>query len=135
MRQIGKSSLLARAAVAARKAGSRVVHLDFQLLEDNQLKDLDSLLRWLARRLDAELRPTLRPQEVWNPGDHLKRYVFGLSRDKALSQAFKSVLSSGACDDEAHFQRLCAVGLIRGSERGRVALRCQLYADYFRQHL
>ena len=296
VRQIGKSSLLARAAAAAREAGGRVVHLDFQLLETSQLKDLDSLLRWVARRAAAELRPALKPQEFWNAddgpklslstyleqailapspkplvllldevdrifdqadyrgdffsmvrywhnqratrpdpwdrlnliiahstepslwiqdihqspfnvgerfhlqdfnaaqvadlnrrygtplpdtevsglitllgghpflvrqalyclarhgwnfaqlkeraldsdgpfGDHLKRYVFGLSRDKALTNAFKSILRSGACEEESHFQRLSAVGLIRGSERTCAAPRCLLYADYFRKHL
>jgi hypothetical protein len=42
--QIGKSSLLARAAAAAGEAGGRVVHLDFQPAESSQIKDFDSLL-------------------------------------------------------------------------------------------
>ena len=296
VRQIGKSSLLARAASAAREAGARVVHLDFQLLETSHLKDLDSLLRWMARRVAAELRPSVKVDEVWsaddgpklslstyletailapstkplvllldevdrvfdhpdyrdeffalirywhnqranrpepwdrlnlvlahstepalwiqditqspfnvgervrlrdfNPaevadlnqrygsplapdslaalttllgghpflirqalyhlaghgwtfaelqqraaesdgpfGDHLKRYIWGLSRDKALKDAFKAILRDGQCEEEAHFQRLSAVGLISGSERMAAGPRCQLYADYFRKHL
>ena len=294
--QVGKSSLLARAAATARGGGARVLHLDFQLPEANQLKDLDSLLRWMARRMVTELRPTLRPDEIWNAedgpkaslstyleqailapsprplvllldevdrvfdqaeyrsdffstirfwhnqramhpdpwdrlnliiahwtepslwiqdthqspfnvgerfqlqdftaaqvadlncrygsplsatdlpqflgllgghpflvrqalyclarhgwtfpelqrqapeddgpfGDHLKRHVFGLSRDQALTSAFKSILRSGGCDEESHFQRLSAAGLIRGSNRMSAIPRCQLYADYFREHL
>jgi hypothetical protein len=296
VRQMGKSSLLARAATTARVAGARVVHLDFQLLESSHLKDLDSLLRWMARRIADELRPTVKPDEVWSDddgprwslstyletavltaspkplvllldevdrvfdhsdycgdffamirywhnqratrpdpwdrlnliiahstepslwiqdihqspfnvgeqlrmrdfneeeiaelnrrygtplpdaalshlrtllgghpflirqafdylarhgwtfaelqqkapdsdgpfGDHLKRYVLGLSRDQALKDAFKTILRSGQCAEESHFQRLSAVGLISGSERTAARPRCQLYADYFRKHL
>jgi hypothetical protein len=273
-----------------------VLHLDFQLLEKNQLENLDSLLRWIARRLDAELEPTGKPQDYWSAddgpklslstfleqailapslqplvllldevdrifdkadyrddffsmvrywhnqratrpepwdrlnlviahstepslwiqdihqspfnvgerfhlqdfnaaqvadldrrygsplpaadlpglltllgghpylvrqafyclarhrwtfaelqrraadshgpfGDHLKRYVWGLSRDQALKDAFKAILRTGQCAEEAHFQRLSAVGLICGSERTTCRPRCQLYADYFRKHL
>jgi hypothetical protein len=296
VRQIGKSSLLARAAAAARQAGGRVLYLDFQLLGAGQLQDLDSLLRWMARRLYSELRPTTKPQDLWSAddgpktnlsnyledvvlkpepqplvllldevdrifeqaayrddffslvrywhnlratrpepwdrlnlviahstepslwiqdlqqspfnvgerfhlrdftaaqvaelnrrygeplpagdlprllalvgghpfllrqalfclarhgwafaelerqaadsdgpfGDHLKRYLFGLSRDTALCGSFKAILRSGACADESHFQRLSAVGLITGSDRASASARCQLYADYFRKHL
>lgn len=296
VRQVGKSSLLARAAAAAREGGGQVLHLDFQSLEQGQLKDLDSLLRRIAQEMAKVLRPAIKPQDVWSAddgpkaslstyleeavllpstkplfllldevdrifehnsyrddffsmvrawhnrraaspdhwnrlnllishstepslwiqdiyqspfnvgerfylrdftaeqaadlnrkyrsplsepelpallnllgghpfllrqgfyclarngwqlpelqrhagesdgpfGDHLKRCVFGLSRDPKLRDAFKAVLRSGACTDEGHFQRLSSAGLIRGSERGKAAPRCQLYADYFRSHL
>ena len=60
-----------------------------------------------------------------------------MSRDKAktLKDAFKSILRSGQCEEESHFQRLTASGLISGSERTEARPRCQLYADYFPKHL
>lgn len=296
VRQIGKSSLVARAASHARAGGARTFYFDFQILEPAHLNDLDSLFRLLARRLAAELRTSIRPEEIWNAddgpklslstfleqallapatqpmvllldevdrvfeqadyrdeffgairywhnqranrpdpwdrlnlvlahstepslwiqdihqspfnvgervrlrdfnaaevadlnhrygdplpppdlpslnallgghpylirqalfclarhrwsfaqlqrcaaesdgpfGDHLKRYVWGLSRDRALKDALKSVLRHGRCEEEHQFQRLAAVGLIQGSERTAAQPRCRLYADYFPKHL
>ena len=296
VRQIGKSSLLARAAAAARETGGRILYIDFQIPEARQLKDLDALLGWIAHRMAAEMRPTVKPQDVWDPidgakqsltnyletailgpsdkplalfldevdrifdhtdycgdffamirawhnqratrpdpwerlnlfiahstepslwiadinqspfnigerfqlqdftsaevarlnrcygsplaeselrqllallgghpylirqalyciacnrstfahlceqaaasdgpfGDHLKRYVHGLSKDKGLKDAFKTILRSGTCGEESHFQRLFATGLITGGDRTKAAPRCQLYADYFPKHL
>jgi hypothetical protein len=68
-------------------------------------------------------------------GDHLKRFVWGLSQDRALKDAFKSILRHGQCDDEQHFQRLTAVGLIVGADRSEARPRCELYAEYFKKHL
>jgi hypothetical protein len=296
VRQIGKSSLLARAAATAREAGARTFYLDFQALDHGHLNDLDSLLRCFARRLATEFHPTAKPEEFWSAddgsklslstfleqailaadstnvvllldevdrvfehahyrdeffatirywhnqrayrpdpwdrlnlfiahstepalwiqditqspfnigervrlrdfnsvevaelnlrygsplaegavpqliallgghpylvrqahyclarhgwnfaelqqrasdsegpfGDHLKRYVWGLSRDKALKDGFKSILRRGQCEEEDHFQRLAASGLISGSERTEAQPRCELYRQYFTKHL
>jgi hypothetical protein len=68
-------------------------------------------------------------------GDHLKRYVWRLNRDEGLKASLQSILERGHCEEESHFQRLSAAGLVCGSDRKAARARCQLYADYFRKHL
>jgi hypothetical protein len=68
-------------------------------------------------------------------GDHLKRYIWGLSKDTGLKSALIRILQTGRCDDESHFQRLSAVGLIQGGDRQSARLRSQVYETYFRRHL
>jgi len=297
VRQVGKSSLLARAIAAAKAAGLRTFYVDFQSLEQNQLSTLSSLLKVLARRLARELRTAAQPEEFWseengpktsisdflqegvllpdaprlvifldevdlifahpeyrddffstlrlwhnqranNPevwdrlnivivhstepalwiqdihqspfnvgdrvrlvdfdasqiadlncryggvlkgdeeisklhdllaghpylvrqalysmatsdwtfdrldeeaansegpfGDHLKRYLFGFDRDPKLKAAFKNIVQSRKCDEEGHFQRLTAVGLVEGPDRRSARVRCRLYQRYFSEHL
>lgn len=297
VRQIGKSSLLARAIAAAKTAKFRTFYLDFQSLEQAQFKDLSTLLKILARRIARELRPVAQPEEFWNEddgpkfcvseflrhavltpsepplalfldevdlvfaqpeyrddffstfrfwhnerannpdtwnrlniviahstepsmwiqdihqspfnvgdrirlreftvaqiadlnkryghvlktdtevtklhelvgghpylvrqalysigsnewsfaelerqsaesdgpfGDHLKRYLFLISKDPGLKAALKSALTSASCEDENHFQRLAAFGLVEGSDRRSLRARCRLYERYFPDHL
>jgi hypothetical protein len=52
--------------------------------------------------------------------------------DRALRDALRSILDHNLCDDELLFQRLWAVGLIRGENRGQVEFRAKLYEDLFR---
>ncbi len=66
VRQVGKSSLLARAAAAAREAGARTFHVDLQDLETSHLKDLDSLLLGIADLLAAECPTLAKPETAWN---------------------------------------------------------------------
>jgi hypothetical protein len=85
---------------------------------------------WTFDRLDEEAANSDGPF-----GDHLKRYVFGISRDPKLKAAFKNILQNGKCDEEGHFQRLIAVGLVQGPNRRSARVRCQLYQRYFSDHL
>ena len=63
-RQMGKSSLLVRAAAQARKLGREVAFLDFQLLDEAVLGDpqrfFQGFCRWIADELDldAPIEPT-----------------------------------------------------------------------------
>ncbi len=68
-------------------------------------------------------------------GDHLRRFVWGLQRNPALKESLRQILRHQKCDDEMHFLRLRAVGLIKGEARDAVAMRCQLYEQYFKNHL
>ncbi len=68
-------------------------------------------------------------------GDHLRRIVSHLLDKEDLKMALKEVLADGRCKEEPQFQRLLAMGLIRGETRHAVTMRCQLYQDYCRQHL
>ncbi|NJD04929.1 MAG: toll/interleukin-1 receptor domain-containing protein [Methylococcaceae bacterium] len=65
-RQMGKSSLLVRAAVQARNQGKRVCRIDFQAIDEARLATLDSLLLYLSNRLARDLRTRRKPSEFWD---------------------------------------------------------------------
>jgi serine/threonine protein kinase len=66
-------------------------------------------------------------------GDHLRRFAFGLYGQEDLQEALRQVLRYKKCRDERIFHRLQGAGLIR-QEGQAVVFRCQLYADFFREH-
>lgn len=66
-RQMGNSSLLARAHAAALGQGQAVAYIDFQLIDRDKLCDLDSLLRYLAARLARALKTAQGPEDYWDP--------------------------------------------------------------------
>jgi hypothetical protein len=65
-RQMGKSSLLIRTIAAARKAGKRVVLLDFQLFDQTALTHADLFFRQFCVWLTDELELEHRVDEYWN---------------------------------------------------------------------
>ena len=68
-------------------------------------------------------------------GDHLRRWVWHLQNNKELKTELRQVFQQGACQDEVSFQRLRAAGLIVGDSRNASRMRCQLYHQYFSNHL
>jgi len=67
-------------------------------------------------------------------GDHLRNQLFRLHNKEELLQGLREVIRYGTCKDELIFFRLRGAGLVR--REGRTVLpRCQLYANYFREHL
>ncbi|HKP53619.1 MAG TPA: AAA-like domain-containing protein [Chloroflexia bacterium] len=67
-------------------------------------------------------------------GDHLRYHLFRLHDKPALVAALQSVLQGKPVMDELLFFRLRGAGLVK-REGAAVVPRCQLYADYFRDHL
>lgn len=67
-------------------------------------------------------------------GDHLRRHTWALQKNAELKNALRQVLLGKGCEDEMHFQRLCAAGLISGEDRNSAQIRCELYVRYFKQH-
>ena len=67
-------------------------------------------------------------------GDHLRRLVSLLHHRQELKQALLQVIHHHRCEDEYRFWQLRGVGLVRSSDQG-VIPRCQLYTDYFQEHL
>ena len=65
-RQVGKSSLLVRAAASAETAGRRVSRIDFQLMDNEQRQSLKTLLRHLAFSMAADLKIDREPDEFWD---------------------------------------------------------------------
>jgi hypothetical protein len=67
-------------------------------------------------------------------GDHLRNQLFRLHDKEELLQGLREVIRYSTCKDELIFFRLRGAGLVR--REGRTVLpRCQLYANYFREHL
>jgi hypothetical protein len=66
-------------------------------------------------------------------GDHLRSLVIRLHSKEDLIQGLRQVIYHNTCQDEQIFFRLRGAGLVR-REKGRVLPRCQLYADFFREH-
>jgi len=84
-RQMGKSSLLVRAAAKAKAQGCGVCYIDFQRLDEPQLATLDSLLRYLMHRMARDLETTTSPQDCWD--DYLG------AKDSATDFIEKAMLS------------------------------------------
>lgn len=69
-------------------------------------------------------------------GDHLRYHVLRMHHKKELIRGLLEVIRRNKCPDEQLFFRLQGAGLVRrGPQKGSVVPRCQLYADYFREHL
>ncbi|MEA5463664.1 AAA-like domain-containing protein [Leptothoe sp. PORK10 BA2] len=67
-------------------------------------------------------------------GDHLKYHLFRMYGNKELVRGFLKILKDQVCEDEVLYFRLHGAGLVC-REGQSVFPRCQLYADYFREHL
>ncbi|MCI0339322.1 MAG: AAA-like domain-containing protein [Acidobacteria bacterium] len=67
-------------------------------------------------------------------GDHLRHHLFRVHDKHDLIDSLCEVLKRNTCQDETTFFRLRGAGLVR-REGGGVRPRCQLYADFFMEHL
>ena len=111
-----------------------------------QLEKLMTLLHghpYLVRRalyLLASERMTVeelfqnRREERGPFGDHLRYHLSRVYDHDNLVQGLLQAMNQQACKDERTFFRLRGAGLIR-REGQREVPRCQLYAEYFQEHL
>ncbi len=67
-------------------------------------------------------------------GDHLRYHLFRLYDQPDLVTSLLRVIREQHCPNERMYFRLHGAGLIR-READRVVPRCQVYADFFREHL
>ncbi len=78
-RQMGKTSLLARALQQARESGTRVALTDFQKLNSGQLASPEALFIGLAEMIAEQLDLKVFPEDVWNarrgPSINFERYL------------------------------------------------------------
>jgi len=65
-RQMGKSSLLVRAAAQARTLGHQVCYVDLQGIDASHLDSLDHLLLYLMHKLARELKSSAKPNDYWD---------------------------------------------------------------------
>ena len=67
-------------------------------------------------------------------GDHLRYHLFRMNDKPELVQGLLEAIQQQRCSNERVFFRLRGAGLVQ--QAGKTVLpRCQLYADYFREHL
>jgi len=66
--------------------------------------------------------------------DHLRYHLFRLHGHGELIDGFRQVIRQSRCDNEGTFWRLRGAGLVKRSGSS-VMPRCDLYADYFKDHL
>jgi hypothetical protein len=78
-RQIGKSSLLARALAQAAKEGQKSCLIDFQLIPTSEFESLERLLKHLARKIAGGLNTIEKPKDKWDedldPMDNLSSFI------------------------------------------------------------
>ncbi|SJM93811.1 hypothetical protein CRENPOLYSF2_3630002 [Crenothrix polyspora] len=91
-RQMGKSSLLVRSDAYAKNKGCLVCYIDFQRLDEAQLKDLNSLLRYLMHRLARDLKTTRKPEDYWNEYLGAKDSATDFMEDAVLADPNKQVV-------------------------------------------
>jgi hypothetical protein len=65
-RQVGKTSLAARAQAAAQLNSQHTCYIDFQLIDASRYSDFGGLLKYLAARLAKEFDTNLKPRDVWD---------------------------------------------------------------------
>jgi hypothetical protein len=68
-------------------------------------------------------------------GDHLRRLLISLSQDAALCDVARGTLEGRPVPTAESFYRLRSAGVIVGDSACEASWRCQLYANYLRQHL
>jgi len=67
--------------------------------------------------------------------DYLNKFFRPILHSAELRSALHEVLDAGTCQDEGHFQRLWAEGVVRGPARSAVKMRCQLFEQYLKRRL
>ncbi|MCC5636035.1 AAA-like domain-containing protein [Nostoc sp. CHAB 5844] len=112
-------------------------------LQTNQLMALLHGHPYLVRRsLYLVASQQISPEELFAQatsdrgpfGDHLRYHLFRIYEKKDLVQGFIQAIRNNTCPDERIVRLLSAAGLVR--REGQVVVpRCQLYSDYFREHL
>lgn len=68
-------------------------------------------------------------------GDHLRRIVYLLTKNRGLLEIARGVLQGKTCPNWESFHRLQSGGVVTGQSATDVRPRCQLYARYLRRHL
>ena len=91
-RQMGKSSLIAKALAHARVHQCTVIDCNFQDFDERTLADLDTLLRYLADVIHDRLNPPVFPEEIWKGPLGAKDKLSSFMRDHVLQGARMPVI-------------------------------------------
>ena len=87
-----------------------------------------------TRQTPFELFETQAARDEGIFGDHLRRMLVILAKDRTLLEVVRSALQGGSVDAES-FYRLRGAGLMGGETASEARIRCKVYADYLRRHL
>lgn len=87
VRQIGKSSLLARAHSGTVGRKGKAFYLDFQLVDAQPLENLDTLLRYIALKLAKTLNVSTKPSAYWDSSLGAKENLTGYMEDIILPES------------------------------------------------
>ncbi len=86
--------------------------------------------------IDLNSLLTSAPTEAGIYSDHLRRHLSKLEANPDLAAAMKQVVESESIPLKPTVAyKLNSMGLIKQQQGDRVAVRCQLYQEYFRSHL
>jgi len=91
-RQFGKSSLLSRADINAQHNERQPFYLDFQFVDAKYLESLESLMRYLARKLARHFRTLTKPDAFWDDGLGAKDNITDFIEDALLADASSPIL-------------------------------------------
>jgi len=91
-RQMGKSSLLVRAAELVKKQGFRVCYIDFQRIDEAKMTGLNSLLLYLMHRLARDFNTPRKPDDYWNEFLGAKDSATDFMEDSVLVDPQKQVM-------------------------------------------
>ncbi|WFP51966.1 alpha/beta fold hydrolase [Methylomonas sp. EFPC3] len=91
-RQMGKSSLLVRAAVQAKNQGKRVCSIDFQAIDEARLATLDNLLLYLTIRMARDLKTPRKPSDYWDDNLGSKDCATDFIEDAVLADQDSEVI-------------------------------------------
>ena len=98
---------------------------------------------FLVRRGLHELATRTTPFELFEVeanrdegvfGDHLRRMLVTLAKDRSLLDVVRGALRGLPVDPDS-FYRLRAAGVMAGETAGEGRIRCQIYTEYLRRHL
>jgi hypothetical protein len=68
-------------------------------------------------------------------GDHLRRILVLLAKDKSLENVVRAVLVGEGCPTKEFFYRLRSAGIISGTAPTDARMRCRLYSMFLKRHL
>jgi hypothetical protein len=85
-RQMGKSSLLARAYGSSQNLAQKAFYLDFQLIDNEFLESLETLFRYLALKLAKTFKLEVSPTDFWEPSLGAKENLTEYLQEAILSQ-------------------------------------------------
>ncbi|MBN1558631.1 AAA-like domain-containing protein [candidate division KSB1 bacterium] len=91
-RQMGKSSLLARAKATAAKSGISSCYIDFQMIDKKHLGSLENLLEHLAWKIAKNFRTVDQPKDFWDPTFGVKESLTNFIEDALLARSTSPIL-------------------------------------------
>jgi len=90
-RQVGKSSLLARFYADVRDSGATCFMLDFQSIDEERFTDLQTLLKFIARRIEKTLRLTCHVNDIWDDEEGPKINIMDYLQQALIDASDKQI--------------------------------------------